>query len=39
MIGHPVGGVRLPLVEVDEEQAGIVRGALERHGLLQTARA
>jgi 4-hydroxy-tetrahydrodipicolinate synthase len=39
MIGHPVGGVRLPLVEVDEEQAAIVRGALERHGLLQTARA
>ena len=39
MIGLPVGGVRLPLVEVDEEQAEIVRGALERHGLLQTARA
>ncbi|MEA2340430.1 MAG: 4-hydroxy-tetrahydrodipicolinate synthase [Solirubrobacteraceae bacterium] len=39
MMGHPVGGVRLPLVEVDEEQAAIVRGALERHGLLQTARA
>jgi 4-hydroxy-tetrahydrodipicolinate synthase len=39
MIGHPVGGVRLPLVEVDEEQAEIVRGALERHGLLQTAKA
>jgi 4-hydroxy-tetrahydrodipicolinate synthase len=39
MIGHPVGGVRLPLVEVDVEQAAVVRGALERHGLLQTARA
>ena len=39
MIGLPVGGVRLPLVEVDEEEAGIVRGALERHGLLQTAGA
>lgn len=39
MIGVPVGGVRLPLVEVDEEQAAIVRGALERHGLLQTAKA
>jgi 4-hydroxy-tetrahydrodipicolinate synthase len=39
MIGLPVGGVRLPLVEVDDEQAEIVRGALERHGLLQTARA
>lgn len=39
MIGVRVGGVRLPLVEVDEEQAAIVRGALERHGLLQTAKA
>jgi 4-hydroxy-tetrahydrodipicolinate synthase len=39
MIGLPVGGVRLPLVEVDEAEAEIVRGALERHGLLQTARA
>jgi 4-hydroxy-tetrahydrodipicolinate synthase len=39
MIGVPVGGVRLPLVEVDESEAEIVRGALERHGLLQTARA
>jgi 4-hydroxy-tetrahydrodipicolinate synthase len=39
MIGVPVGGVRLPLVEVDDEQAEIVRGALERHGLLHAARA
>jgi 4-hydroxy-tetrahydrodipicolinate synthase len=39
MIGLPAGGVRLPLVEVDEEEAAIVRGALERHGLLQTAGA
>jgi 4-hydroxy-tetrahydrodipicolinate synthase len=39
MIGLPVGGVRLPLVEVDDEQAEIVRGALERHGLLHAARA
>jgi dihydrodipicolinate synthase/N-acetylneuraminate lyase len=39
MIGVPVGGVRLPLVEVDEEEAALVRGALERHGLLQTAGA
>jgi 4-hydroxy-tetrahydrodipicolinate synthase len=39
MIGLPVGGVRLPLVEVDEEQAEIVRVALERHGLLHAARA
>jgi 4-hydroxy-tetrahydrodipicolinate synthase len=39
MIGVPVGGVRLPLVEVDEAEAEIVRGALERHGVLQTSRA
>jgi 4-hydroxy-tetrahydrodipicolinate synthase len=39
MIGLPVGGVRLPLVEVDEEQAEIVCVALERHGLLHAARA
>jgi 4-hydroxy-tetrahydrodipicolinate synthase len=39
MIGVPVGGVRLPLVEVDEAEAKIVRGALERHGVLQASRA
>jgi 4-hydroxy-tetrahydrodipicolinate synthase len=39
MIGLPVGGVRLPLVEVDEHEAEIVRGALERHGVLQTSSA
>jgi 4-hydroxy-tetrahydrodipicolinate synthase len=37
MLGRPVGGLRLPLVEVDEVEAAVVRGALERHGLLQTA--
>jgi 4-hydroxy-tetrahydrodipicolinate synthase len=39
MLGHPVGGVRLPLVEVDSAEAAVVRGALERQGLLQTAGA
>ena len=39
MIGLPVGGVRLPLVEVDESEAEIVRGALERHGVLQASSA
>ena len=39
MLGHPVGGVRLPLVEVDDAEAAVVRGALEHHGLLQTAGA
>jgi hypothetical protein len=39
MIGLPAGGVRLPLVEVDESEAEIVRGALERHGVLQASSA
>ena len=34
LLGHDVGGFRLPLVEADDEQLGIVRGTLERHGLL-----
>ena len=34
MLGHDVGGVRLPLVECDEQERSVVRGALERHGLL-----
>jgi len=38
MLGHRVGGLRLPLVEADAEQSAAVRSALERHGLLQTAR-
>jgi 4-hydroxy-tetrahydrodipicolinate synthase len=35
MLGHDVGGVRLPLVEADEDERAHVRAALERHGLLQ----
>lgn len=34
LLGHDVGGLRLPLVEADESQLEIVRGALERQGLL-----
>lgn len=34
MLGLEVGGVRLPLVEVDDEEAAVVRRSLERHGLL-----
>jgi 4-hydroxy-tetrahydrodipicolinate synthase len=34
LLGHDVGGLRLPLVDADETQLEIVRGALERHGLL-----
>ena len=34
MLGHDVGGLRLPLVEASEEEKAAVRGVLERHGLL-----
>jgi 4-hydroxy-tetrahydrodipicolinate synthase len=34
LLGHEVGGLRLPLVDADEEELATVRGALERHGLL-----
>ncbi len=33
MLGHDVGGLRLPLVEATAEEAEIVRAMLERHGL------
>ena len=35
LLGHQVGGVRLPLVEADEAQRAEIRGCLERLGLLQ----
>ena len=38
MLGHRVGGLRLPLVEADEAEQSAIRGALERHGLLNPAR-
>jgi 4-hydroxy-tetrahydrodipicolinate synthase len=34
LLGVEVGGVRLPLVEADEDEVAQIRGALERHGLL-----
>jgi 4-hydroxy-tetrahydrodipicolinate synthase len=34
MLGHRVGGVRLPLVECDEHERALVRECLERHHLL-----
>jgi 4-hydroxy-tetrahydrodipicolinate synthase len=37
MIGVEVGGPRLPYVELDERETGVIRGMLERHGLLQVA--
>lgn len=40
LLGHDVGGLRLPLVEADDAELRAVRDVLERHGLLkQTARA
>jgi 4-hydroxy-tetrahydrodipicolinate synthase len=34
MLGHDVGGVRLPIVEATEQESAAVRAMLERHGLL-----
>jgi 4-hydroxy-tetrahydrodipicolinate synthase len=35
MLGHDVGGLRLPMVEADESERAQVRAMLERHGLLE----
>jgi 4-hydroxy-tetrahydrodipicolinate synthase len=34
LLGHDVGGFRLPMIEASPEEEAVVRGALERHGLL-----
>lgn len=39
MLGHIVGGLRLPLVEVDERERGEIRTVLERHALLSQSLA
>ena len=39
LLGHDVGGLRLPLVEADEPELAIIRTALERQGLLTGAHA
>jgi 4-hydroxy-tetrahydrodipicolinate synthase len=39
MLGHEVGGHRLPLVEATEGEKTALRGALERAGILAGARA
>ncbi|MBS1871005.1 MAG: 4-hydroxy-tetrahydrodipicolinate synthase [Actinobacteria bacterium] len=36
LLGHRVGGLRLPMVEADERETAVIRAALERHGLLAT---
>jgi 4-hydroxy-tetrahydrodipicolinate synthase len=37
MLGHDVGGLRLPLLEATEEEKAVVRTALERAGILTPA--
>lgn len=37
MLGHRAGSPRLPLVEADEHELGVIRRALAAHGLLETA--
>jgi 4-hydroxy-tetrahydrodipicolinate synthase len=39
LLGHEVGGLRLPLIEASDEERDAVRGCLERLGLLQPAAA
>ena len=39
LLGHEVGGLRLPLVEASEDECDAVRNCLERLGLLQHAAA
>ena len=34
LLGHDVGGLRLPMIEASPEEEAAVRAALERHGLL-----
>ena len=38
MLGHDVGGLRLPLVEASDEEKAVVREALEQVGVLAVAR-
>jgi 4-hydroxy-tetrahydrodipicolinate synthase len=39
MLGHDCGGLRLPLVEVDDAERAVVRDALAGHGLLRETSA
>jgi 4-hydroxy-tetrahydrodipicolinate synthase len=39
LLGLDVGVPRLPYVELDERETATIRAMLERHGMLQTARA
>jgi 4-hydroxy-tetrahydrodipicolinate synthase len=39
LLGHEVGGLRLPLVEATDEEVEVVRSALESVGLTASLRA
>lgn len=39
LLGHPVGGLRLPMTLADETEVAVVRAALQRLGLLTDAAA
>jgi 4-hydroxy-tetrahydrodipicolinate synthase len=39
LLGHEVGGFRLPMVDPSDEEAEQVRACLERAGVLSTASA
>jgi 4-hydroxy-tetrahydrodipicolinate synthase len=39
LLGHNVGGLRLPLVEATAEEAEAVRAMLARHGLVSNSPA
>jgi 4-hydroxy-tetrahydrodipicolinate synthase len=39
LLGHNVGGLRLPLVEAADDETDTVRAMLERHGLLTSTHA
>ncbi len=39
LLGHDVGGLRLPLVEADDDETATIRGCLERLGLLEAVAA
>ncbi|HEX6713487.1 MAG TPA: 4-hydroxy-tetrahydrodipicolinate synthase [Thermoleophilaceae bacterium] len=36
LVGQDAGGVRLPLVECNDDEVAVIRGVLERRGLLST---
>ena len=39
LVGHPVGGLRLPLVEASDDEIAAIRSCLERLGVLAAAPA